>query len=61
MATPNNPRVVAIEEHYWHKDVAATFGSTDAMHGASTGVERLYEYGELRIEEQPKKGMLTAL
>ena len=57
MATPNNPRVVAIEEHYWDNEVAATFGPTDAMRRASSIVERLYDYGELRIKEMDEAGI----
>lgn len=50
-------RVIAIEEHYWDKEVAATFGPTDAMRGAPSIIERLYDYGELRIREMDEAGI----
>ena len=37
-------RIIAIEEHYWDKEVAATFDPTDAMRGAPGIVERLYDH-----------------
>ena len=57
MATPTNPRVVAIEEHYWDQEVASTFASTDGTLHASSVVERLYDYGELRIKEMDEAGI----
>jgi 2,3-dihydroxybenzoate decarboxylase len=50
-------RVIAIEEHYWDKEVAATFGPIDAMRGAPSIVERLYDYGALRIKEMDEAGI----
>jgi predicted TIM-barrel fold metal-dependent hydrolase len=50
-------RVIAIEEHYWDKEVAATFGPTDAMRGAPGIVERLYDHGALRIKEMDEAGI----
>ena len=50
-------RVIAIEEHYWDKEVAATFGPTDAMRGAPGILERLYDYGALRIKEMDEAGI----
>jgi predicted TIM-barrel fold metal-dependent hydrolase len=50
-------RVIAIEEHYWDKEVAATFDATDAMRGAPNIVERLYDYGALRIKEMDEAGI----
>lgn len=43
MVTPDKPRVEAIEEHYWDREVAATFGSNDAVRSAPGIVERLYD------------------
>ena len=43
MVTPNNPRIVAIEEHYWDKEVAASFGEVDAFRRQSDTVDRLYD------------------
>jgi predicted TIM-barrel fold metal-dependent hydrolase len=53
----NRPRIIAIEEHYWDEEVAATFGPTDAMRGAPSIVERLYDHGELRIREMDEAGI----
>jgi predicted TIM-barrel fold metal-dependent hydrolase len=50
-------RVIAIEEHYWDKEVAATFDATDAMRGAPSIVERLFDYGALRIKEMDEAGI----
>lgn len=57
MVTSDKPRVVAIEEHYWDREVAATFGPTDAMRRAPGIVERLYDYGEARINEMDEAGI----
>lgn len=57
MDAPSQPRVIAIEEHYWDREVAATFGSSDAVRGAPGIVERLYDYGELRIQEMDESGI----
>ena len=51
MVTPDKPRIVAIEEHYWDKEVAATFGEVDPFRRQSTTVDRLYDYAEGRIQE----------
>ena len=53
----NGMRVVAIEEHYWDKEVAATFGPTDAMRSASGILDRLYDYSALRIKEMDEAGV----
>jgi len=50
-------RVIAIEEHYWDKEVAATFDATDAMRGAPSIVERLFDYSALRIKEMDEAGI----
>src|SRR5262245_37648842 len=51
MATPGKPPVIALEEHYWDREVAATFEALDGVRGAPGIAERLYDYGELRIKE----------
>ena len=57
MVTPSKQRVIAIEEHYWDKEVAATFGPTDSVRGAPGIAERLYDYSELRIKEMDEAGI----
>ena len=57
MVTPSKQRVIAIEEHYWDKEVAATFGPTDSVRGAPGIAERLYDYSEIRIKEMDEAGI----
>src|SRR5262249_52498511 len=57
MATSKKPRVIAIEEHYWDKEVAATFEPVDRMRGAPGIVERLYDLTDLRIKEMDEAGI----
>lgn len=57
MTTNTKPQIIAIEEHYWDKEVAATFGPTDTMRGAPGIVERLYDYADLRIREMDEAGI----
>ena len=49
-------RVIAIEEHYWDKEVAATFGSTTQC-AAHPALSRLYDHGTLRIKEMDEAGI----
>ena len=55
--TINGKRVIVIEEHYWDKEVAATFDRADAMRGASRILERLYDYSTLRLKEMDEVGI----
>ena len=57
MASTNGQRIVALEEHYWDREVADTFGPLDPMRRASGIVERLFDYGELRISEMDEAGI----
>ncbi|MCH7621281.1 MAG: amidohydrolase [Chloroflexi bacterium] len=57
MATTSKPRVVALEEHYWDQEVAATFGPSDNVRRAPGIVERLFDYGELRLKEMDEAGI----
>ncbi len=57
MASTNGQRIVALEEHYWDREVAGTFGPLDPMRRASGIVERLFDYGELRISEMDEAGI----
>ena len=57
MVTPDKPRIVAIEEHYWDKEVAATFGEVDPFRRQSTTVDRLYDYAEGRNQEMDEAGI----
>lgn len=57
MAATSKPRVVALEEHYWDREVAATFGPGDDMRRAPGIVERLFDYDELRLKEMDEAGI----
>ena len=57
MPSASQPRVVAIEEHYWDREVAATFGATDSVRSSTAIVERLYDYSEVRIQEMDEAGI----
>ncbi len=57
MASTGNQRIIALEEHYWDREVAATFGAMDPMRRASGIEERLFDYGELRIAEMDEAGI----
>lgn len=57
MVTPIKQRVIAIEEHYWDKEVAATFAPADSVRGAPGIAERLYDLGEIRIKEMDEAGI----
>ncbi|OGA02303.1 MAG: hypothetical protein A3H35_04355 [Betaproteobacteria bacterium RIFCSPLOWO2_02_FULL_62_17] len=51
-------RVIAIEEHYWDKEVAASFSRGAAIDKARPGLmERLFDYGELRLKEMDESGI----
>ena len=57
MAATSKPRVVALEEHYWDREVAATFGPGDDVRRAPGIVERLFDYDELRLKEMDEAGI----
>jgi len=57
MTTPNKPRIIALEEHYWDRDVAATFGPADPRRRTSATIDRLYDHGGLRIKKMDEAGI----
>jgi len=57
MTLQSKPRIIALEEHYWDQEVAATFGAGDSVRRATDIVERLFDYGELRIKEMDEAGI----
>ena len=57
MTVPSKPRVIALEEHYWDRAVAATFEPADQVRGAPGIAERLYDYADLRIKEMDEAGI----
>jgi predicted TIM-barrel fold metal-dependent hydrolase len=57
MPSRTKPTVIAIEEHYWDKEVASHFGAADPVRGASGALERLYDLGALRLKEMDEAGV----
>jgi predicted TIM-barrel fold metal-dependent hydrolase len=51
------PTVIAIEEHYWDKEVAGNFTGVDVTRGSTGLVERLYDLGALRLQEMDAAGI----
>lgn len=56
MATQAKQRVIAIEEHYYDKELAATFQGMDARTGGKLR-ERLEEVGAQRLKEMDEAGV----
>jgi len=48
--------VIAIEEHYWDKEIAAQFVGAEGTRDAKM-LERLYDLGELRLKEMDEAGI----
>jgi 2,3-dihydroxybenzoate decarboxylase len=53
-----NPRcqVIALEEHYWDKELADQYSGADAIRDSELS-RRLYDLGELRIREMDEAGI----
>jgi len=56
MATSQNQRVIAIEEHYYDQELAALFTGLDGRTGGRLR-ERLEDLGELRLKEMDEAGI----
>jgi predicted TIM-barrel fold metal-dependent hydrolase len=52
---PNCP-VIAIEEHYWDRELSKHFTGPEAGRGSETD-ERLYDLGSLRLKEMDEAGI----
>ena len=54
----NRPKcpVIAIEEHYWDKELAAQFVGGEGVRDAEM-LRRLYDLGELRLREMDEAGI----
>jgi 2,3-dihydroxybenzoate decarboxylase len=48
--------VIALEEHYWDKELAAQFVGGEGVRGAEM-LDRLYDLGELRLREMDEAGI----
>jgi predicted TIM-barrel fold metal-dependent hydrolase len=56
MATKTKPRVIALEEHYWDKDIASHFKG-HAADRAPKLLEQLYDLGAVRLKEMDETGI----
>lgn len=54
---PNCP-VIAIEEHYWDRELSATFTGTEGVR-IPVMMDKLFDLGELRIEDMDEAGVDT--
>ena len=52
---PNCP-IIAIEEHYWDKELAATYSGVEGSRDPAM-LERLYDLGALRLKEMDAAGI----
>jgi predicted TIM-barrel fold metal-dependent hydrolase len=48
--------VIALEEHYWDKEIAAQFAGGEAVRDPEM-LKRLYDLGELRLKEMDEAGI----
>jgi 2,3-dihydroxybenzoate decarboxylase len=55
MKKPNCP-IVAIEEHYWDRELAKTYGGIEAGRGGLTE-DQLYDFGDLRVKAMDEAGI----
>src|SRR5262249_61925654 len=55
MNKPDCP-IIAIEEHYWDRELAGHFTGPEAGRGNETD-ERLYDLGSLRLKEMDEAGI----
>ncbi len=53
---PNCP-IIALEEHYWDAELAATYHRCRSRHGPARPSKRLHDLGELRIKEMDEAGI----
>jgi predicted TIM-barrel fold metal-dependent hydrolase len=56
MVEKSRPQVIALEEHYWDKELVSTFKAGDIIRAPELE-KRLYDLGELRIREMDEAGV----
>ena len=56
MVEKSRPQVIALEEHYWDKELVGTYRGVDVMRAPALE-ERLYDLGELRLKEMDEAGV----
>src|SRR3972149_5669300 len=52
----SRPQVIALEEHYWDRELVSHFKGGDVIRGAELE-KRLYDLGELRLKEMDEAGI----
>lgn len=55
MSSEKKHKVIALEEHYWDREIADTFPPTE-RHGSRI-LDRLFDYSELRLAEMDEAGV----
>ena len=56
MAAKAKPQVIALEEHYWDRDIAKHF-TGHASHRTQDILDRLYDIGTIRLKEMDAAGV----
>src|ERR1700747_3671855 len=56
MVEQARPQVIAIEEHFWDRELVKHFSGPDVIRGPELE-KRLYNLGELRIKEMDEAGI----
>ena len=56
MASESGMRVIALEEHYWDREVASHYTGRDGSRSPDL-LERLFDLGELRLKEMDQAGV----
>ena len=56
MVEKARPQVIALEEHYWDRELVATYQGGDVIRAPALE-QRLYDLGELRLKEMDEAGV----
>src|SRR6188472_4754376 len=56
MVDKSRPQVIAIEEHYWDRELVSHFNGGDVLRVPELE-KRLYDLGELRLKEMDEAGV----
>jgi 2,3-dihydroxybenzoate decarboxylase len=56
MVEKSRPLVIALEEHYWDREMIATYKGGDAMNAPELA-KKLYDLGEIRLKEMDEAGV----
>jgi predicted TIM-barrel fold metal-dependent hydrolase len=56
MVEKARPQVIALEEHYWDRELVATYKGGDIIRAPALE-QRLYDLGELRLKEMDEAGV----